>query len=143
MSDFRAMGSALYARMGTVSYTYNSSGTVPTTRTLGTFDSLATQGGTVTPYVIFALQDSLDDYAFGNKRGESADYLLKVVSDRATPSAQAYTIYEQAHDALQDAALSITGSTVLRVRRRSRVAYIDNEKYWHVGGIYRLDTVDS
>ncbi len=53
---------------------------------------------------------------------------------------QAYPIYDQAHDVLQDAALNITGGYSLRCRRIARVSpYLDDSGRWHVGGIYRID----
>jgi hypothetical protein len=142
VSSFAAMGSAIYARLGTVSYTYPSSGTTTTTGTLGTYDTLAPQQGAAAPYIIFQLQDSLDLYTFGTVAGESTDYLVKAISNRQTPN-QAITIYDQAHEALQDAPLSIAGGYPLRVRRTNRVMYRDNDGFWHIGGVYRVDSWDS
>lgn len=140
MSDqFSALGSALYARLGTVQYTYRTNGTVTVTGTLPTYDSLAPQG-TNPPYVIFQLASSLDRYQFGGDAGESADYLIKVVSDRQYASAQAFGIYHQAHTQVQDAPLVVANNQLLRCRRSSRFQYPDAEQYWHVGGYYRIDT---
>lgn len=141
MNYYAAMGSAIYGRMGTVQYTYLTNGTAPTTGTLGCYDTLAPQNpSTNPPYVIYQLQDSLDTYTFGTVSGESADYLLKVVSDRLDPTMQAFAIYDQAHNHFQDAPLSIAGGYPLRCRRIGRVQYQDTSKFWHVGGIYRLDS---
>lgn len=139
-NDSRVMGSAIWGRLGTVQYTYSTSGgTATTTGTLGTYDTLAPQGANP-PYVTYQLQDSLDQYVFGSTSGESADYLVKVVSDRKDPTAQAYAIADQFHAALQDAPLTIAGGYALRVRRLSRVApYQDSDKFWHVGYLYRID----
>jgi hypothetical protein len=134
------MGSAIYGRLGTVVFTYPTNGTVTRTGTLPVHDTLAVQGGTVPPYIIYQLQAPIDLYTFGTVSGESADYLIKVVSDRQTPSYQAYPIYDQVHANFQDAPLTIVGSYPLRVRRRSRTPpYRDNDGFWHVGGIYRID----
>lgn len=138
MNDFAAIGSAIYGRLGTVQYTYPTQGTTTTTGTVGVYNTLATQGS-ATPYIIFQLQASLDEYTFGTVSGESADYLVKVISNRQTPSQQAYAIYNTAHANLQDAPLTIVGSYPLRVRRRSRIEFRDIDGYWHVGGIYRID----
>ena len=140
MSDsFSAMGSALYGRMGTVSYTYRTNGTATATGTLGTYDSLAPQN-TNPPYVIIQLATSLDEYTFQpDDHGESIDFILKVVSDRYYASAQAFGIYGQAHAALQDAPLSVAGHYLLRCRRTSRIQYRDADGYQHVGGMYRVD----
>lgn len=142
MAEYQAMGSAIYGRLGTVQFSYRTSGTAGTVGTLGVYDTLAPQGGTP-PYIIFQLQDSLDMYLFGPKSGESADYLVKVVSNRQYPSQQAYAIYDQAHDQLQDAPLTIVGSYPLRVRQISRVSYQDADKFWHVGGVWRIDSWDT
>lgn len=142
-NEFQAMGSALQGALGTIQYTYYSgSGTAFTTGTVRAYDTQSLQG-TATPYVIYQLQDSLDQYIFGTKSGESADYLVKVVSNRKTPSDQAYAIYDQAHEVLQDAALTIAGHYPLRVRRMSRVQYQDSLMFWHVGGIYRIDSWET
>lgn len=143
-NSFSAIGSALYSRLGTVSYTYTGNGTVPITSTLGTYYALAPQNPTTNPpYVIVQMASALDDYAFGDYHSESMDYIVKVVSDRMWPTAQAYGIYGQTHDALQDAPLTVAGNQLMRCRRTSRIEYMDNEKYWHVGGLYRLDVVET
>jgi hypothetical protein len=142
MSDFQAMGSALYGVLGTIQYSYVTNGTATVSGTAGVLPTRDTQvrQGTNPPYVIYQLQDSLDNYTFGTVSGESCDYLVKVVSDREFPTMQAYPIYDQMHNVLQDAALSISGAYPLRVRRISRVTpYLDEDKRWHVGGIYRVD----
>lgn len=138
MIGFAAMGSALSGALGTIQYTYNTSGTAGTVSTLPTYNTQATQG-TATPYIIYQLQDSLGQYVFGNKSGESADYVVKVVSNKLTPSAQAYAIYDHLHEVLQDASLTIVGAYPLRVRQISRIEYQDTQKFWHVGGIFRID----
>ena len=137
-----AMGSAIYSRMGTVVYTYRTNGTATTTGTLPTYDSLAPQG-TNPPYVVFQYATGVDGYAFGTVAFESDDYIVKVISDRGYPSAQAHGIYEQVHDALQDAALSISGNQLLRCRRTAPIKYRDADGYWHVGGLYRIDSQES
>lgn len=143
MSDtFGAMGTALYSRLGTVSYTYHTNGTATTSGTLGTYDSLAPQG-TNPPYVIFQFADSLDEYKWGAAHGESQDFIVKAVSDRGYPNAQAHGIYAQTHGALQDAPLSVNGNVLLRCRRISRIRYQDPDKYWHVGGVYRIDVWET
>lgn len=138
MNDFAAMGSAIYGRLGSVQYTYPTTGVAGTTGSLGVHDTMALQGS-ATPYVIYQLQDSLDTYTFGTVSGESADYMVKVVSQRQYPSQQAFAIYNTVHANLQDAPLTIAGSYPLRVRRMSRFQYRDTDSFWHVGGIYRID----
>jgi len=124
MTDTWALaGSAIYATLG-------SAGTVPI------YDTLAPQG-TQPPYAIYQLQASRDDYSF-DKSDFSADVTVKMLSNRTWPG-EARLTYGHLHDALQDAALTIPGFTPMRCRRTSRVEYQDNEKFWHSGGIYRVD----
>lgn len=142
-NDFALLGSALYGRLGTVQYTYPAAGTATTTGSINVYAVMAVGTGSSpapAPYIIFQHQAGLDEYTF-DKRGESLDYMVKAVSDRQTPS-QAYAIYAGAHDALQDAPLNISGYTVLRVRRQSRFEFRDTDGYFHVGGLYRIDTWD-
>lgn len=140
-NDFGAQGSALYGRLGTVQYTYRTSGTTLTTGTLGVYDAMAPQGGTA-PYVIFQFMTSADEYTFAGGHGESTEIMVKAVSNRQYASMQAEPIYSQAHTALQHAALTITGTNLLRLRRNSRIKYRDSDGYWHVGGLYSVDTWD-
>ena len=140
-ATFGAMGSALYSALGTVSYTYNTNGTATTTGTLPTYDSEAPQG-TNPPYVIFQFGAGVDSYKFGDWADESDDYIVKAISDRGYPK-QAEGIYEQVHNALQDAALSISGNQLIRCRRTAPIKYRDADGYWHVGGLYRIDTHES
>lgn len=137
-NDFAAIGSALYARLGTVQYTYRAAGTAYTTGTLGCYDTLAPQGGTP-PYVIFQYQAGVDDYVFGGGSGKSLDYLVKVVSNRYYPGMQAFDIYAGVYAALQDAPLSVTGSNLLRCRELRPVQLRDSDGFWHVGAIWRID----
>ena len=142
-NDFALVGSAIVARLGTVQYTYPASGTATTTGSVNIYNLQAPQVGqsqVPPPYLIYQHQASRDDYTFDN-RGESLDYVVKAVSDRQTP-AQAYAIYAGADAALQDAPLSVSGYTVLRVRRQSRFEYKDTDGYFHVGGLFRIDYWD-
>lgn len=136
-NDFALMGSALYGRLGTVQYTYATQGTATTTGSVGVYNGMAPQE-TLTPYVIFQRMSGLDEYTF-DTRGESLEYMVKAVSDRAYPGMQAYPIYGQAHDALQDAPLNVGSYVLMRCRRRSQFEYRDTDGYLHVGGLYRID----
>ena len=139
---FGAMGSAIYSRLGTVSYTYHTNGTATTSGTLPTYDSLAPQA-TTPPYIVFQYGAGVDGYYFGTVANESDDYIVKVISDRGYPSAQAHGIYEQLHSALQNAPLSISGNQLIRCRRTAPIKYQDRDGYWHIGGLYRIDTYQS
>lgn len=127
-----ALGSALSATLSTV-------GSVPF------FDTIGPQGGTIPngsavayPYGVFQYQASVDEYAFG-EGGISSDVAIKVISNRQWPG-EAQRLYDLAvHPKIQDAALDMTGYTVLRCRRTTGIRYQDADGYWHVGGMYRID----
>lgn len=141
--DFGALGSALYARLGTAQYTYYTNGTATTTGSVPVYDTLAPQGGSVAyPHIIYQFMVSVDEYKFAGGHGDSVDVMVKVVSNRQYPSMQAQPIYAQAHAAIQHAQLTITGSNLLRIERSSRIKYRDSDQYWHVGGLYTVDTWD-
>lgn len=123
MADFGAIGSAFYSLLVAAT-------------ALPVHQQLAPQG-TKPPYVIFQRQAAVDEYTFTDK-AVSADYLVRVVSNRTWPS-EAQQAYDTLHMGIQDGVLSATGYNVLRMRRRSTVEYRDADGYWHVGGLYRID----
>lgn len=124
---FTALGSALYAAIDAAT-------------ALPVYQGIAPQGGTP-PYALFNRQTARDDYTF-TSRGVSATYQVKVVSNRQFPG-EAQTAYDTLHGGLQDAALSVTGYTVQRVRRETTIEYMDGDRFWHVGGIYRIDIQEA
>lgn len=132
---------AIYSRLGTVVYTYpTGSGTAMYSGSVPVVNTLALQQ-TLPPYIVFQLQTGIPEYAFAGDEGESFDYLVKAVSLRNFPSQESNPIFEKASITLQDAPLSVAGYSVLRVRRGSRVRYRDQQGYWHVGAIFRIDIV--
>jgi len=120
---FTALGSALY-------------GAIDAATPLPVYQGIAPQGG-APPYVIFNRQTGRDEYTFSS-RGVSATYQVKVLSNRQF-SGEAQAAYDSLHEGLQDAVLSVAGYTVRRVRREATVEYMDADRFWHVGGIYRVD----
>lgn len=134
---------AIYSRLGTVQYTYpTGAGTAMYSGSVGVYNTLAIQQ-TATPYIVFQSQSGIDDYSFGSNREESFDYVVKAVSVKNYPSQEANPIFATADAALQDAPLSVSGYSVLRVRRTSRIRYRDAQGYWHVGGLFRIDLAKS
>lgn len=129
-NDAAALGSAIYGAIG-------SAGTAVG---VNLYYALAPQGGAA-PYAIFQRQVALDGYGFAGARDVSTDYLVKVVSNKTFPT-EARAVYERFDNALQDAALNVSGYRLMRVRRTSQVEYRDTDGYWHVGGLYRIDIVD-
>ncbi len=118
-----ALGSAVYSVL--------SAGTVDV------YHSLAPQGATP-PYAVFSAQNpGIDEYTF-TSRGVSADYSVQVLSNRNWPT-EAATVFTHLDALLQDASLNVSGYTALRCRRTSELMFRDNDGYWHVGAIYRID----
>lgn len=127
MSDFAAIGSALYSRLGTAL-----GGSV--------YYALGPQNATSYPCVIMQRQAAVDGYTFGaaNNADVSADYAVKAVGYGLWPTSL-YALYGSAHARVNQVALTVTGWTALRCERRSTFEYRDQDGYWHVGGVYRID----
>ena len=104
--------------------------------TVDVYYVLALSGATP-PYCIYQRQAAMDDYTFGSGHGVEAEYVVKVISNREWPT-EALNVYTHIHSLMQDAPLSMTGYTSIRCRRVSTIEYMDNEKFWHVGGRYRV-----
>lgn len=128
MSDFAALGSALYSRLGSAL----AGGSV--------YYALGPQDATRYPVIVFQRIGAVDGYTFGTANTEdvNADYLVKVVGNGQYPTAL-YALYGSVHARMQHAPLTVTGWTALRCERRSTVEYRDNDGYWHVGGLYRIE----
>lgn len=124
LNDFVAFGSAIYTRLHAMA-------------TVDVYNTLAPEG-TTAPYCIYQRQDATDEHKFGNDKGITADYAVKIVSNKKY-IAEAQAVYGHIHTATEDAPLSATGLTFLRCRRRSTISYRDPDGFWHVGGIYRID----
>lgn len=124
MSDFTAFGSAIYSLVDAATST-------------PVYYALVPQGSAF-PAVTVSRQDSLDDYTFTSS-GVSAEYLVKAISNRTFPS-EAAGIYDTLHGSINNRQLTITGFQALRFQRQSTIEYLDPDHYWHVGGVYRLDT---
>lgn len=123
-NDFSAFASAVYSALG---------GTVATP---AAYYALAPQGAQP-PYTIFQRMSGSDEYTF-NSVGVATDYVVKVVSNRQWLG-EAYAAYGSVHTALQGKQLTVSGFTALRCERRTTIEYQDNDRFWHVGGIYRIE----
>jgi hypothetical protein len=126
MGDIVALGSAVRTML-------DNAGTLPV------YYGLAPQGSAC-PYIVFQRQAGRDEYSFTG-RMLSADYVVRVVSDRNWPT-QAATLYDTLHASIQDALGTVTGFNTLRFRRQSPLEYRDGDGYWHVGGVYRADVCE-
>lgn len=130
LDPFSIIGSALAGYLGTA-------GTVPVYQ-----DLAITAGGAPVqpPYLIYALQSGPQVYTWDGEEVQT-EYQVKVVSNREN-SAEATLLYKSVHDVLQDAPLTMPGSvSLLRCRRSTLVKYQDPKRFWHVGGIYRVDVI--
>lgn len=123
MSDFSALGSALYSKLG------GTAGTV--------YYGLAPQQ-TAPPYLIMERSAASDEYWFAGGHHARAEYVVKAVSNRTWPS-QAQDLYQAAHAKIQRQGLSVTGYNALRCERTATLEYRDPDGYWHVGGVYRIE----
>lgn len=123
-NDFTAFASAVYTALG------------GTAANPPAYYAIAPQGSTP-PYTVFQRMSASDEYTFDSS-GVGADYMVKVISNRQWPG-EAYNTYGTVHTAIQNAALSISGYTALRCERRTTIEFQDNDKFWHVGGIYRIE----
>lgn len=127
-NDFSAFASAVYSALG------------GTAATPAAYYALAPQGSTP-PYCVFQRMTGSDEYTFDDG-GVNADYLVKIVSNRQWPG-EAYAAYGTVHSAMQGKQLTISGFTALRCERRTTVEYQDNDRFWHVGGIYRIEAWET
>lgn len=126
LDPFSVIGSAIAGYLGTA-------GTVPV------YQDLATQGAEP-PYVIYSFQSGPEVYVWDGEECQT-EYQIKIVSNREN-SAEATRLYSEVHGAMQDAALSMPGGvSLLRCRRAALVRYQDPKRFWHVGGIYRIDVI--
>lgn len=127
-NDFAAIGSAIYSTLN---------GTVGG---LTVYRNLAVQGAAL-PYVLFQRQSNVDEYTWSHHHA-APDYVVKVVSNRRSDT-EAVLAYGTVHNTLQDAALTVTGYNALRCERRSTIEYQDGDGFWHVGGVYRIEVVET
>jgi hypothetical protein len=92
------------------------------------------------PLVIFNRQTGQRDRAFAGEPMRPEVWLVKAVT-RAHSASTAEAIDARLEALLDGAGLSITGSTLLYLRRTSDVQYPEQDgqdTYQHVGGLYRL-----
>lgn len=123
-----AIGSAIAARLGSVP------------GTISLYQDVAVQGS-APPYAVYSYQTGVDLYTWDGSETQT-EYQIKVVSDKEN-SAEATLLYSSLHGAIQDAPLTMpNGVTLLRCRRVAPVKYQDAKRFWHVGGLYRIDILE-
>ena len=110
----------------------------------GVFNGVAPQG-TEPPFVVFSAMAKTDDYFAYSERGGQAVYMVKAI-DRSPWPKSAGDIDTQIDSALQDAALSISGYSLISCRREEDIYLVEDLSgvmYQHVGGLYRIIADES
>lgn len=95
------------------------------------------------PFVILSKQSGVPTEAFGDPDALENDVWLVKAVDRATSADVAESIQARLKTLLNDASLSISGATLLYLRRQSDVEYpetSDGVSYKHAGSLFRLVT---
>ena len=90
------------------------------------------------PFGVVSFIAGTDDYTF-DSNGFNGEWLIKVVGRKTFPETTIEE-YNETHDIIQDAPLTLTGNTLMRFRRISLIEYQDPEDFWNIGGIYNFDT---
>lgn len=93
------------------------------------------------PFVVFHRQSGTRDWTY-RLHTRPQLWLVKAV-DRGGSASQAEAIDAAVEAALNDAALTVTGQSLLVLRRGSDVEFDEpdgGETFHHVGGLYRLVT---
>ena len=118
--------------------------TITNEATGGVFNGVAPQG-TEPPFVVFSAMAKTDDYFAYSERGGQAVYMVKAI-DRSPWPKSAGDIDTQIDSALQDAALSISGYSLISCRREEDIYLVEDLSgvmYQHVGGLYRIIADES
>jgi hypothetical protein len=100
-------------------------------------------GGAQFPFVVFQKQAGTPTEAFGDPDAMDTDVWLIKAVDRSTSADGAEAVQARLQALLNDATLSISGATLLYLRRQSDVEYpevSDGVTYNHAGALYRLVT---
>jgi hypothetical protein len=93
------------------------------------------------PLVIFNLQSDVPTEAMSDPSAFETDIWLAKAVDRSPSADTAETIQARLRTLLNDAALSISGSTLMYLRRRAGVSYPETAngvQFKHAGDLYRL-----
>jgi hypothetical protein len=100
--------------------------------------------GATTPFVILSKQSGTPTESFGDPSALENDiWLIKAVDSGSVDNAEA--VQARIATLLNDATLSISGATLLYLRRQSDVDYSEVANgvvYRHAGSLYRLTTTD-
>jgi hypothetical protein len=97
------------------------------------------------PFVVFNKQSGVPTEAFADPSALENDVWLIKAVDRSTSADASEAIAARVITLLNDASLSISGSTLLYLRRQSDVEYSEVQNgvsYEHCGSLFRLVTTD-
>lgn len=102
--------------------------------------------GAAYPYVVFQKQSGVPTEAFGDPSALETDVWMVKAVDRSTSADIAEAIRERLKTLLNDATLSISGATLLYLRRQNDspeyTELTDGVIFQHVGSLFRLVSTD-
>jgi hypothetical protein len=93
------------------------------------------------PFIVFNKSSGVPTEAFGDPDALGTDVWQVKAIDRNTSADSAEAIAARVRDLLNDAALSISGASLLYLRRQSDIEYPEIQSgitYKHCGALYRL-----
>lgn len=100
--------------------------------------------GTTGVYVVFSHVSGVDAYTLADRATTTHNYLVKAVTPGET-STPAWNAAQRIDTLLNDQPLTITGGTVMSVRRERTMTLTENDGgdlYQHAGGYYIIWTQD-
>lgn len=133
---------ALYGKLSGDTTLNNLLGTPATGYTKAIYHQEAPEGAAF-PYVIFNRQSGMPTEAFTAPSVMENDVWLVKAVDKSSSADVAESVADRIKTLLNDASLSISGSTLIYLRRQSDVEYpevSDGAAYKHCGSLYRLVT---
>jgi hypothetical protein len=137
-----AVRRAIYGRMAGDTTLNGLLGTPATGYSKSIYHQEAPDGATY-PFIVFQKQSGTPTEAMGTPSALENDIWLVKCVDRGSSSDVAESVQARIQVLLNDANLSVSGSTLLYLRRQSDVEYpeVDNGvRYSHAGSLYRLVT---
>lgn len=117
-------------------------GTPPAGWSKSIFYGVAPQNATA-PWVIFQRQSGVPREAFGDPSAVETDVWLVKAVDRNTTADTAESIQSRIATLLNDAVLSVSGASLMYLRRQSDVDYpevVEGVVFRHAGSLYRVVT---
>lgn len=137
-----AVRRALYGRLAGDTTLNNALATPPTGYAKSIFYQQAPANAAY-PFVVFTKQSGVPSEAFADPSALETDVWLVKAVDQGTSADDAETIQARVTALLNDSTLSISGATLLYLRRQSDVEYSeisDGVAYMHAGSLFRVIT---